>query len=419
MYCGACARDIALVRGLIERGHDVEVVPLYTPLRFDGPEPIATTPVMLGGINAYLEQYLPFWRWAPAWLRKPLDSPSVLSFATRFAVSTEASDLGPMIVSVLRGMEGKQRRSLCEVIRYVVETAKPDLVSVTNSLLTGVAPELKRLSGVPIVSALQGEDSFLDAAPEPHRSQARQVLRENARSVDLFISPSEAYASTMAEYLDVAPERIRVVRTGIDPGPYRRSGRNRPYPFTIGYLSVITPAKGLDILIDTVLNLLKKGEKLELVIAGRVLDRAYWKDIVGRIDAAEQTSHVRYLGEVDFNDKVRFYKGCSVVCLPTRIAEARGVVALEAQASGVPVVVPDRGIFPEMLSLTGGGLLYPAGDTEALEAMLTDLIRNPERAIALGDAGAEGVPRHFSADQMVEGTLAVFEDALKARQAAV
>jgi len=31
MYCGACARDIALVRGLIKRGHDVQIIPLYTP----------------------------------------------------------------------------------------------------------------------------------------------------------------------------------------------------------------------------------------------------------------------------------------------------------------------------------------------------------------------------------------------------
>ena len=56
MYCGACARDMDMVRGLIARGHDVEVVPLYTPLRIDGEEPVETDAVFLGGINAYLQQ---------------------------------------------------------------------------------------------------------------------------------------------------------------------------------------------------------------------------------------------------------------------------------------------------------------------------------------------------------------------------
>ncbi|MBM3494690.1 MAG: glycosyltransferase family 1 protein, partial [Armatimonadetes bacterium] len=143
MYCGACARDTLLARGLIARGHDVQILPLYTPLRFDGGDPLPTGPIFLGGINAYVEQHVPFWRWLPRPLRGLLDHPRVLTWASRFAVSTKASDLGPMMLSVLRGHRGRQAGEFADLTRYLTTTARPDLISVTNSLLTGAAPEIK------------------------------------------------------------------------------------------------------------------------------------------------------------------------------------------------------------------------------------------------------------------------------------
>ncbi len=59
MYCGACARDINLVRALIAGGHDVQVVPLYTPLRIDGDRKLPVSPVFYGGINVFLQQVSP------------------------------------------------------------------------------------------------------------------------------------------------------------------------------------------------------------------------------------------------------------------------------------------------------------------------------------------------------------------------
>lgn len=408
MYCGACARDLALVRGLRARGHDVVVVPLYTPLRFDSPEPVPTAPVHLGGINAWLEQYVPFWRYLPRFIRRGLDHPAVLDWAARFAVSTKASDLGPMLVSVLRGTRGHQKRSIAEVVEFIEKAGRPDLVSITNSLLSGIAPELKQRFRVPVVCALQGEETFVQSAKEPYATTARELLQENAASVDLFLAPGEAYAQLMAEYLSVSRERIKVVRVGIDPTPYRRSGKTRPYPFTVGYLSVITPAKGVDILVEAVRQLVEQGKDLILVVAGRVLDRKYWTDTAAKIESHGLGNRVRFLDELDFASKTRFFHGCSAFCLPSRISETRGVVALEAQAAGLPVVVPDRGVFPEMLELTGGGLLFRSEDADDLARQLRTLMEDPGLAERLGDAGAAGVARHFNAETMVAETEAVF-----------
>ena len=77
MYCGACARDAALARGLIARGHEVAIVPLYTPLRLDGDEPLPVTAVHLGAMNAYLQQLHPGFAHLPRPLTRALDHPGL------------------------------------------------------------------------------------------------------------------------------------------------------------------------------------------------------------------------------------------------------------------------------------------------------------------------------------------------------
>jgi glycosyltransferase involved in cell wall biosynthesis len=390
-------------------------VPLYTPLRFDGADPLPTSRVFLGGINAYLEQQAPIWRHAPRPLRAALDSPGLLNWVSRFAVSTKASDLGPMMVSVLKGPDGRQAGAFTELMDYLTGTARPDLVSVTNSLLTGAAPAIKRTLGVPIVCGLQGEDTFAEATPEPYRTQVIDQMRANAASVDLFLSPGEAYADRMADFLGVLRERVRTARVGVDSAPYRCDARTRPYPFTIGYLGVITPLKGLDILVDAFIALSKRGHRADLAVAGKVLDRAYYAQQIRRLEDAGFADRVRYAGELDFAQKVRFLHGCSAFCMPSRTPETRAVAALEAQAAGLPVVAPESGIFPEMLAITGGGVLFPSGDSEALADALQGLVNDPEGAARMGEHASRGVAEHFTPDRLTEDTLAAFETALTSR----
>jgi phosphatidylinositol alpha 1,6-mannosyltransferase len=76
--------------------------------------------------------------------------------------------------------------------------------------------------------------------------------------------------------------------------------------------------------------------------------------------------------------------------------------AHEALASGVPVVQPRRGAFPEIVSNTGGGIVVEPNDPDALAAAYLDLWRNPDKAAALGRAGADGVREHYDVGRMAE-----------------
>jgi len=86
---------------------------------------------------------------------------------------------------------------------------------------------------------------------------------------------------------------------------------------------------------------------------------------------------------------------------------------MEAMASGVPVVVPDSGVFPEMMELTRGGTIVPPGDSDALARAIAQMMDDPSRADAVGNAGAAGIARHYNAEQMAEQTLAVYSSLLE------
>ena len=87
MYCGSCLNDNMLARTLIELGHSVLLVPLYTPLLTDEKN-VSDRHVFFGGINVYLQEKIPLFRHLPRFLDRLLNSPWLLRSRGRRATST-------------------------------------------------------------------------------------------------------------------------------------------------------------------------------------------------------------------------------------------------------------------------------------------------------------------------------------------
>jgi len=413
-YCGACTRDVTLVRGLIRRGHDVLLMPVYTPLLVDGPDP-SLRRVFYGGINAYLQQHCVLFRHTPRFLDRLLDRPRFLRLVSRFAIETRPEDLGEMTVSVLRGPEGRQAKELEKLVGFLEREERPEAVTLTNSLLAGLAPTLRVRLGVPVVCALQGEESFVERLGPPHRDRALDLLRGHARSIDLFIAPGEAYADEMASFLAVDRERVRVVRTGIDLETYRPPATPEREPFRIGFLSRLSPAKGLDVLCEAFRILARqRSEEIVLAVAGQAVSRRnrFWKRLLKDLARDGLAERVEYAGAVDLAGKVAFLQRCSVFSVPSRYPERRAVAVLEALACGVPVVLPSGRGYEEVVSLTGGGTLVEPDDAEALARGLAALLDRPDEAQRMARSAVEGTAKHFSADLMVDRMLEEYRDLL-------
>lgn len=406
MYCGNCFRDNALVEALRKQGHSTLMVPLYLPMTLDDADQSAGTPIFFSGINVYLDQQSATFRKAPRWLRNALSHPRLLKWASGRAAKTRASDLGELTVSMLRGEEGHQVAELDTLIAWLKTQPKPDVVCLSNALLIGLARRLKHELGSMIVCNLQGEDTFLDGLPEPHRGTAWRVLINRCRDVDLFIAPSRYFADLMTDRLELSGERVQVNYNGIKLDGFSAAAAP-PSPPVLGFFARMCREKGLDTLVDAFL-ILKSRERtrnLRLHVGGSLGpgDEPFVAELQEKLRSHENS--FQFFPNIDLARKQEFYRSLSVFSVPALYGEAFGLYIIEALAAGVPVVQPAVAAFPELIEATGGGLLCQPNDPESLADAVESLLVDTIRARSLGNTGREAVLRKFTADAMARNLV--------------
>ena len=410
MYCGSCIHDNTLAAALIQLGQQVALVPTYTPMRTDE-ENVSMDQVFYGGVNVYLQQKSSVFRHTPAAVDGLLNGKRLLKYISRFTSSTDARALGPLTVSVLKGEEGNQRKELQKLIDWLSDSYKPDIVHLTNSMFVGFARDIKKALKVPVLCSLQGEDIFLEELPEPHKSKALQVMRARAKDLDGFIATSRYYADFMTGYLGVPASRIHTVMLGLKLQGHGEAQTALPEnPFVIGYLARICPEKGLHLLIEAFDRLIQKGVEARLKVAGYLgkRDQLYYESLVDKVKQYGWRDRFEYVGEVSREEKIRFLNGLHVLSVPATYREPKGLYILEALANGVPVVQPSHGAFPELLEITGGGLLVDPNSPDSLAQGLQSLVDNRKLRDQLGKKGKEVVHERFSDTEMAQATLKIY-----------
>lgn len=417
MICGTCLHDNALAGALLRAGHDVSLIPTYTPLKTDGAD-VSIDRVFFGALNVYLQQKVGAFRHTPAAFDRWLDSPGLIRRVAKLGASTDPTELGDLTWSVLKGEEGYQAKELARLVGWLRDDFRPEIVHLTNSMFVGFARSLKRELGVPVVCSLQGEDLFLGQLREPWKTRTFEVLRERARDVDAFLSNSEWYADMMAELMEVDRSRLHVVPLGINLEGYEGPAETRSpdAPVTLGYLARICPEKGFHLLVEAFRRLSadpKLKGKVRLRVAGWLgeRDRSYFEETVEKLGGGFE-----YVGEVDREGKSRFLRSLDILSVPTTYREPKGLFVLEALAHGVPVVQPRHGAFPEVLAATGGGLLVEPNSAEDLARGLAHLIADPDLRAELGRRGREAVHQRFTDTVEAENALAVYRQVLSERQ---
>lgn len=408
MYCGSCLRDNALAAELKRQGHDVVLMPVYTPTLTDE-ENVSGDRVFFGGISVYLQQKSALFRYTPAALDRLLfDNSWALRRASQKSIGVTPQFLGEMTVDMLKGERGpiaKEFRKLCD---WLAGEPPFDVICLPFTLLISLAEPLRAVApGARIACTLQGEDLFLEGLPEPYRSESKQLIREAVPFVDRFLAVSGYYAAFMSGYLDIPRDKIRVVPIGISldgfhPAPKRKRGY-----VSLGYFARIDPAKGFHNLCEAYLLLRQRTglPPIQFHAAGYMLPehKEYFEK-----HSAVLGADFRYHGSLSRDEKTRFLQEMDLLCVPTDYAEPKGLFVLEALANGTPVVLPAHGAFPEILSRTGGGILVEPKNAQALADSLENMICDPDRRALLAKEGADGVRQYYSAASMAAAQLAAF-----------
>ncbi len=420
MYCGSCLHGNTLAAALLAAGQDCTLAPMYTPLRTDE-QSVSIDRIAFGGINVYLQQHSAIFRHTPWAFDHLLDSPGLLRWVTGRSASVQPGQLGPMTVSMLEGEQGRQRKEVEKLVRWLARL-RPDVVHLNNVLLIGVARQIIRRLGAAVVCSLTGEDAFLEKLPEPYHGQALRLLGERAAEVSALVAMNRYYADFMAGYLRVPRPRIHVVPPGLNLAGMSRSAGvppalpdagETPVLRTVGYLARVCPDKGLHQLTDALTLLAADGDVPPVVVrAAGYLDAAdqpYLAEIQRRLADAGLADRFQYVGELDHAAKIAFLQSLDLFCLPTVYRESKGLSVFEAWANGVPAVLPAHGAFPEMIEETGGGVLCPPGDPALLAAALKSMILDPDLASQCGRRAQQVVHARYNAEVMAQRMIELYE----------
>lgn len=416
MYCGSCIRDNTLVAGLEELGMDVLLLPLYTPIRVDE-EDHSVDRIFFGGINVYLQQKIPLFRHIPAFFDRWLDNPALIRRVASRAMSVSASELGEMTLSMVRGEHGYQKKEVRRLVKWLEELVQPDLVCLTNLLVGGCIPAIRRELGVPVYVTLQGDDVFLDELREPWRKQVLDEMKRLAADADGFITFSGYYRDRMAELFEIPADKFHLTPLGVpveEFEPVSEARARRKPGRVVGYFARLSPEKGFDLAVDAFLKLAGRVPGSELRVAGWLAekDRAFYEEQLAKIDSAGLSDRFVHVEAPDGEAKLQFLSGIDVFTVPTRFVEPKGLYVLEAMACGLPVVQPDAGIFPELIGKSGAGERFAPGDADSLADSLAGLLEDPARAAGMGLSGRDWVLRNGNRNTMAAATAEIFRAAL-------
>ena len=411
-YCENCMRDAGLVRALRAQGHDVIMVPMYLPMFTDGSDPSSDTPVFFGGINVYLQQNFPIFRRLPRWLGRMFDAHWILKLVAKRGSSVRATGLGPMTLSMICGEDGNQAEELDRLISWLTERDTPDVVHLSNALLIGLAHRIRQELKVPVVCSLQDEDTWVDAMDEPYRTQCWEAMSARCSDIDMFVSVSHFYAERVRARLGLTDDKLRVVHIGVEEEAYREAPLSFNPP-VIGYLSRLSESLGLGVLVDAFIQLKEdprfKDVRLHATGGQTSDDSAFLTAAKRKLTRAGLSEYVTFLPEFGRDQRLDFLASLSLMSVPLPEGEAYGLFAVEAMASGVPLVEPRNGAFPELIEEPGAGILYEPNTVEALTEALALLLTDPQRTREMGKRARTAFFERFTIKRMASEMEKIYE----------
>jgi glycosyltransferase involved in cell wall biosynthesis len=323
----------------------------------------------------------------------------LITFGPRARTEREPGGLRVRTLRAVTWMGGHPANPLAPGLVRALLTLKPGSHVVHTHHMRSLPSQM---------AALIGRARHQRLAVTDHGLQGYDWGGRLPRLFDLFLTVS-AYS---ARELGAPPARTRVIYGGADPVRYAPDpDQSRRGVLFVGRL---TPHKGVDRLLEA----LPTGAHLRVVGSTGHDPHLPERDYPSLLRRLAHDQDVEFVGPAADAALPGLFRSASVLALPSvertcygraiRVSELLGLVALEAMASGTPVVASQIGGLPEVVEDGVTGYLVPPGDVPALRERLTQLLRDTSLARRLGQNARERVLDRFTWASVAERCLAAY-----------
>jgi phosphatidylinositol alpha-1,6-mannosyltransferase len=269
-----------------------------------------------------------------------------------------------------------------------------------------ITPALRRAGVTRAVALTHGHEAGWAALPG-----ARALLRRIGDEVDTITYLGEYFRTRLARALSPkAAQNLTRLAPGVDIDEFRPGAGGAAIRERLGLtgtpvvvcVSRMVPRKGQDTLIRAWPKVRAEVGDATLLLVGDGPYRADLERLAGQLDVA---ASVRFTGPVPQADLPAYYDAGDVFAMPCRTrrrgldVEGLGIVYLEASAAGLPVIGGDSGGAPDAILDGETGYVVPGGDAGALTVRIAELLSDPARAKAMGEAGLAWVHREWRWEQ--------------------
>ena len=296
-------------------------------------------------------------------------------------------------------------------LRRIVKQERIDHVHCGRCLPEGVAAlMLKWRTGVPYTCYVHGEDVETALTSRELTWLTRRVMKH----ADKIICNSENSLRILEEKWDLDPGKFVVMTPGVDidhfcpdPGtPIPESWQGRLNLLTVGRLQ---RRKGQDMMIRALPALAEQFPEINYAIIGGGEDRSLLEKLAKELGVANR---VQFLGEVNDDQMIAYYRHCDLFALPNRRVgnddEGFGMVLLEAQACGRPVLAGDSGGTRETFEDGKTGFLADCTSPETIVSAIVPALGDRDKLDEMGRAGRKHVESRFGWETLAKKAKEIF-----------
>lgn len=315
----------------------------------------------------------------------------------------------------LLGRGGAQYLRALRGLRRVIARTRPDAIHCGKCLPEGVlGAVVQRWHRIPFTCYVHGEELTLAGTSKELTVLSRFVLHQ----ASTVVANSGHTKQMLLEKWRVPAERVVVMHPGVDTTAFTPAVRDEAVRARLGWtnrrvvltVGALQKRKGQDMMIRALPAVRARCPDVLYAIAGEGWERTYLNGLVEELGVQDA---VQFRRPPQDRELVECYQQCDLFALPNRQVgwdlEGFGIVLIEAEACGRPVVAGRSGGTADTMSVPATGELVSCDSPEPLAQMVADLLEDAGRREAMGACGRQWAVEHFDWSVLTAQARRIFE----------